>query len=260
MDVDENLFSLLKKGGFDRAFNILHGRGGEDGTIQGALQLLDLPATGSGVLGSALAMDKHRTKLIWQAVGLPVAPSRVITSEPELALAAREIGFPVMVKPVHEGSSIGMAKAEDAEGLLSAWWVAGEYDDEIMVERWIEGDEYTIALVGREVLPVIKLETPRTFYDYEAKYADGAGTRYVCPCGLATGDEAALQNLALRAFDAVGASGWGRVDLIVDEDGPWLLEVNTNPGMTSHSLVPMAAGQRGLSFAQLVWRILETTL
>ena len=165
-----------------------------------------------------------------------------------------------MVKPVHEGSSIGMARAEDDEGLLSAWWQAADYDGEIMVERWIEGVEYTIAVVGREVLPVIRLETPRTFYDYEAKYVDGMGTNYICPCGLDEQEESDMQALALRAFDAVAASGWGRVDLIFDDGGPWLLEVNTNPGMTSHSLVPMAAREQGMSFEQLVWRILETTL
>ena len=260
LDVGEGFFASLEKARFDRAFNVLHGRGGEDGTMQGVLQLLGVPVTGSGVLGSALAMDKHRTKLIWCSVDLPVAPSRVVRSEKDLEIAGEEIGFPLMVKPVHEGSSIGMTKAEGGEGLLSAWWVASEFDNEIMVERWIEGEEYTIAVVGREVLPVIKLRTKRAFYDYEAKYADGAGTEYICPCGLSADDETELQDLALRAFDAVGASGWGRVDLIVDEDGPWLLEVNTNPGMTSHSLVPMAARAHGMSFPQLVWRILETTL
>lgn len=260
LDVHEDVFSALKMGGFDRAFNILHGRGGEDGAIQGVLKLFGLPATGAGVLGSALAMDKQRSKLMWQAVGLPVAPSRIVNSEDDLEVAAAEIGFPLMVKPVHEGSSIGMTRADDGESLLSAWWVASEYDDEIMMERWVDGDEYTIAIVGRDVLPLIKLVTPRTFYDYEAKYVHGAGTEYICPCGLEAEREAELQDLALRAFDALGASGWGRVDLIVDEHGPWLLEVNTNPGMTSHSLVPMAAQQCGLSFARLVWRILETTL
>ena len=260
LDVGEDVFDVLKTGGFDRVFNILHGRGGEDGTMQGALALLGLPATGSGVLGSALAMDKHRTKLIWQSIGLPVVASRIVHDEIDLKRAEAEIGFPIMVKPVHEGSSIGMAKADDSETLLSAWWAARQFDGEIMVERWIEGEEYTIGVVGRAVLPAIRLMTPRTFYDYEAKYADGAGTQYVCPCGLEARQEATLGVLAQRAFDAVGASGWGRIDLIVDEEGPWLLEVNTNPGMTSHSLVPMAAKHSGLNFAQLVWRILETTL
>ena len=260
LDVDENVFDALKTGGFDRAFNILHGRGGEDGAMQGALELLGLPSTGSGVLGSALAMDKQRTKLIWQSIGLPVAASQIVKDEADLQRAGAELGFPIMVKPVHEGSSIGMGKAHNGESLLSAWWKASQYDDEIMVERWIDGQEYTIGLVGREVLPAIKLMTPRSFYDYEAKYADGSGTKYICPCGLKSTQEAQLGEMARRAFNAVGASGWGRVDLIVDENGPWLLEVNTNPGMTSHSLVPMAAEHRGLTFAQLVWRILETTL
>jgi D-alanine-D-alanine ligase len=260
LDVGEDIFEQLARGRFDRAFNVLHGRGGEDGTIQGALEMAHIPCTGSGVLGSALAMDKQRTKLIWQAVGLPVAPSCPVNSELALAGVAEQIGFPVIVKPVHEGSSIGMAKAKDAEGLLKAWWLASRYDDEIMVEKWIEGTEYTLAIVGRDVLPAIKLETPREFYDYEAKYTDGAGTQYLCPCGLGVDDEAKLASLALCAFDAVGASSWGRIDLICDDQGPWLLEVNTNPGMTSHSLVPMAAANRDWSFSELVVRILETTL
>lgn len=260
VDVGEDIFEQLSQGRFDRVFNALHGRGGEDGTIQGALELLHIPCTGSGVLGSALAMDKQRTKLMWQSIGLPVAPSRSVTSEAALEAVGDEIGFPVMVKPVHEGSSIGMARADDADGLLKAWRLAARYDDEIMVEKWIEGAEYTLGLVGREVLPAIMLETPRQFYDYEAKYTDGAGTRYLCPCGLNEASEARLAALALSAFDAVAGSSWGRVDLICDEDGPWLLEVNTNPGMTLHSLVPMAAEARGWSFSELVVRILETTL
>ena len=260
VDVGPNVLFELKDADFDRVFNILHGRGGEDGTIQGALQVLGLPCTGSGVLGSALAMDKHRTKMIWQASGLPIAPSRCVATETELFEAAKCMGYPMVVKPVHEGSSIGVTKVMDEEGLHSAWFSAGRFDTEIMVERWIQGDEYTIGIVGREVLPAIKLETPRTFYDYEAKYADDSQTQYLCPCGLPEAKEHELKDYALRAFDAVGASGWGRVDLMLDDEGTYLLEVNTNPGMTSHSLVPMAAAQVGMSFEQLVWRILETTL
>ncbi len=260
LDVGEDVFERLRAGGYDRAFNILHGRGGEDGSMQGALDLLGIPYTGSGVLGSALAMDKHRTKLMWQSIGLPVAPSMTVESEQSLDRIAEQVGFPLMVKPVHEGSSIGMTKVSDAEGLLKAWFLAGRYDDAIMVEKWVEGREYTVGIVGREPLPVIRLETPHEFYDYEAKYTDGAGTIYEMPCGLSDTDEQALQQLALEAFDAVGVNSWGRVDLICDEQGPWLLEVNTNPGMTSHSLVPMAAGALGWSFADLVWKILETTL
>jgi D-alanine-D-alanine ligase len=259
VDVGDDFFRVMETGRFDRAFNVLHGRGGEDGVIQGALRMLGVPCTGSGVLGSALAMDKQRTKLVWQSVDLPVAPSVTITAEDELEAASEQVGFPIMVKPVHEGSSIGTARADDGESLLSAWWLAAGYDREVMIERWIMGVEYTVAIVDREVLPPIRLETPREFYDYEAKYADGAGTRYICPCGLEGDALQGLESLALRAFDAVAASGWGRVDLIRDERGEcWLLEVNTNPGMTSHSLVPMAARAAGMSFEQLVWRILET--
>ena len=260
LDVGSDVLQHLADGGYDRVFNILHGRGGEDGTIQGALELLGLPCTGSGVLGSALAMDKQRTKLMCQAVGLPVAPSQPVASVEALAAASDDIGFPVAVKPVHEGSSIGMTRVVDADGLDAAWDLARQHDDQIMVERWLQGEEYTLGIVGREVLPAIRLQTPREFYDYEAKYADGAGTQYHCPCGLDADEEARLQVLALAAFDAVGASGWGRIDLIRDQHGPWLLEVNTTPGMTSHSLVPMAAREHGWSFAELVWRILETTL
>ncbi len=261
VDVGEGVVELLEAGGFDRVFNMLHGRGGEDGTIQGLLEVLGIPYTGSGILGSALAMDKQRTKLIWQSVGLPVAPSQPIRSEGDLESVADELGFPLMVKPVHEGSSIGVTKTSDLEGLLSAWWVAARYDDQIIAEPWIDGIEYTVAILDREVLPVIRLEPARTFYDYEAKYGDDAGTNYVCPCGLEPTMEARLSEMCLRAFDAVAASGWGRVDLMCDASGqPWLLEVNTNPGMTSHSLVPMAARASGLSFERLVWRILETTL
>lgn len=261
IDVGDQLFATLEAGKFDRAFNVLHGRGGEDGTIQGALEILQIPCTGSGVLGSALAMDKQRTKLVWQSIGLPVAPSQMVGSEKDLDRVADELGFPLIVKPVHEGSSIGMTKAEDGEGLLSAWWLAARYDAQVMAERWIDGAEYTVGILDREALPPIRLETPREFYDYEAKYVDGAGTEYICPCGLTEDAQNHIKALALLAFDAVGASGWGRVDLICDvHNQPWLLEVNTNPGMTSHSLVPMAALESGLTFEQLVWRILETTL
>jgi len=261
IDVGEDALEVLLAGRFARAFNVLHGRGGEDGTIQGALELLGVACTGSGVLGSALAMDKSRSKLVWKALGLPVAPWRDVRCEHELERAAGALGFPLMVKPVHEGSSIGSARADDGEGLLSAWWQASRYDEVVMVERWIEGTEYTVAVVDREVLPPIRLEPMRGFYDYEAKYSDDAGTRYHCPAGLAPAEERKLETLALAAFDAVDARGWGRVDLICDrERNPWLLEVNTNPGMTSHSLVPMAARVAGLDFGALVWRILETTL
>ena len=258
LDPDETVLEQLRAGGFDRAFIILHGRGGEDGVIQGALETIAMPYTGSGVLGSALGMDKYRTKLAWAGAGLPTADSVLLREESDLALAAA-IGFPLMVKPAHEGSSIGMARVTDPDALAAAWRSAREYDPLVIAERWIAGAEYTCAILGREALPIIRLETPHAFYDYDAKYRADS-TRYLCPCGLSAADEARFRQLALDAFDAVGASGWGRVDLMVDAAGaPYLLEINTVPGMTDHSLVPMAARAAGLDFETLVLRILETS-
>ena len=259
LDPDETVLTELHGGGFDRAFIVLHGRGGEDGVIQGALETIGLPYTGSGVLGSALGMDKYRTKLVWEGRGLPTAASVLLTRETDLEQAAA-LGFPLMVKPTHEGSSIGMARVEDPVALAAAWRAAREYDAEVLAERWIQGAEYTCAILAREALPMIRLETPHAFYDYDAKYRADS-TRYLCPCGLPTAEEQRLQALALEAFDAAGASGWGRVDLMVDGEGrPFLLEINTVPGMTDHSLVPMAARAAGLDFDALVLRILETSL
>lgn len=259
VDPDERVLETLRTGGFDRAFIILHGRGGEDGVIQGALETLGMPYTGSGVLGSALGMDKYRTKLAWEGRGLPTAPSVLLDTPADLERAAA-LGFPLMVKPVHEGSSIGMAKVEDPASLAAAWEAARGYDSLVLAERWISGGEYTCAILGREALPMIRLETPHAFYDYEAKYS-AESTRYHCPCGLPEADERRLQTLALEAFDAAAASGWGRVDFMLDGAGaPFLLEINTVPGMTDHSLVPMAARVAGIEFDQLVIRILETSL
>jgi D-alanine-D-alanine ligase len=259
IDVGRDVLSVLAAGNFDRIFNILHGRGGEDGVIQGALEILGLPYTGSGVMGSAIAMDKYRTKLLLQSLGLPTPGFALIHDEQDLA-AAGELGFPLMVKPALEGSSIGMSRADDAEQLHAAWLKAAEYDSHVMAECWVSGAEYTAAILGREALPLIRLETSHDFYDYDAKYV-ADDTRYLIPCGLDEAGEAALQGLALRAFDAVGASGWGRVDILMDEEGrPWLIEINTVPGMTSHSLVPMAAKAVGIDFDELVWRILAQTL
>jgi len=259
LDPDATLMEKLRLGGFDRVFIMLHGRGGEDGQIQGALETLGLPFTGSGVLGSALGMDKYRCKLVWQGAGLPTPDFILLRSATDLPRAA-ELGFPLMVKPAHEGSSIGMTRVEDANQLLSAWEQASHYDDLVIAERWITGPEFTCAVLGQEALPLIRLETPRVFYDYHAKYF-AEDTRYLCPCGLAPQDERRLQSLALAAFATAGASGWGRVDLMLDESGsPYLLEINTVPGMTDHSLVPMAARARGLNFDDLVWSILETSL
>lgn len=259
IDAGRDVLQQLQQGGFERVFIALHGRGGEDGVIQGALETIGLPYTGSGVAASAIAMDKHRSKLLWRALALPTPEFVMIVGERGLETAAA-LGFPLMIKPVHEGSSIGMTRVDDATALQAAWREAARYDAEVMAERWITGSEYTVAVVGEEVLPLIRLETPRSFYDYAAKY-QAESTRYHCPAGLSEEQEASLRQLSMKAFQAVGASGWGRVDLLLDQEGrPWLIEVNTVPGMTDHSLVPMAAKARGMGFDQLVWRILELTL
>jgi len=259
IDKGGDVIERLRDGGFDRAFIVLHGRGGEDGPLQGALETIGMPYTGSGVLGSALAMDKHRTKLVWRALGIPTPDFALVRAEQDLARAVERIGFPAFVKPVHEGSSVGMAPAHDGESLHRAWYEATRYDPEVLVERLIEGPEYTASVLGDEVLPLIRLEPAREFYDYEAKYADDAGTRYHCPCGLDETSEARLKRMGLAAFRAVGARGWGRVDLLCDAAGePWFIDVNTAPGMTSHSLVPMAAAGAGIGYEELVVRILET--
>ena len=249
----------VRAGGFDRAFIALHGRGGEDGVMQGALELIGLPYTGSGVLGSALAMDKIRSKQVWAGTGIPTPAFHVLTRRADLAQVPDAL-FPLMIKPAHEGSSIGMARVENRDQLESAWEQAAQFDSQVLAEQWIEGEEYTAAVLGRRVLPMIRLETPRTFYDYEAKY-QADSTRYICPCGLSEEREAALAEQVMQAFDAVGASGWGRVDFMMDAQGrPWMIEVNTVPGMTGHSLVPMAARVAGIEFDALVWAVLETSL
>ena len=259
IDAGRDVLQVLAAGGYDRVFNILHGRGGEDGVIQGALEILGLPYTGSGVMASAIGMDKYRTKLLLQALGLPTPAFALIRDASDLDTAAA-LGFPLMVKPALEGSSIGLARADDRDQLERAWQAAAAYDSHVMAEAWVTGSEYTAAILGREALPLIRLETDHPFYDYDAKYlADD--TRYLVPCGLAEAEERALQALALAAFDAIDACGWARVDILVDQAGaPWLIEVNTVPGMTSHSLVPMAARAVGIDFDELVWRILAQTL
>ncbi len=257
---DASVLDRLREGGFERAFLALHGRGGEDGVMQGALELIGLPYTGSGVLASALAMDKLRTKRIWQGAGLPTPEYRVLEADTDFVAVAEELGVPLMVKPAHEGSSIGMSRVETAEALAGAYAEAARYDSVVIAEAFVAGEEYTASILGEQTLPLIRLETPRRFYDYAAKY-EAADTRYHCPCGLPENIEAAFQDLALQAFDAVGAAGWGRVDLMRDAEGlPWLIEVNTIPGLTDHSLVPMAAAAAGVDFAELVWRILAQTL
>lgn len=238
--------------GFDVAFIALHGRGGEDGVIQGVLEHLGVPYTGSGVMASAIGMDKVRTKQLWKGAGLPTPAFYVEGLSP----APVGMGYPRMVKPSHEGSSIGMAKVDSDNELSAALGAARQYDAEVLVEAWVDGPEYTVAIVDDRALPAIRLKTPNAFYDFEAKYQANT-TEYLCPAGLCDGDERALRELALRAFKVVGCRGWGRVDVMRDVDGHWqLLEVNTVPGMTDHSLVPMAAKAAGDDFATLVARIL----
>ena len=257
---DKDLLDTLANGGFNRAFIALHGRGGEDGVIQGLLQSIGLPFTGSGVLGSALGMDKLRTKQVWHSAGLPTPGFTVLSSAADVGRAKDKLQYPVMVKPSHEGSSIGITKVDEADGLMAAWQLAAQYDDSVLVEQWIEGMEYTAGILDDDVLPLICLETPNTFYDYAAKY-EADTTRYLIPCGLPAAQEAGLQAMCLDAFAAVGATGWGRVDFMLDDEGKaWLIEVNTVPGLTDHSLVPMAARAQGIDFSQLVCRILDASL
>ncbi|MGP9419408.1 D-alanine--D-alanine ligase [Pseudomonas reactans] len=264
--VDTKTFSVtrLKDEGFDRVFIALHGRGGEDGTLQGLLEQVGLPYTGSGVMASALTMDKFRTKLVWQALGLPVAPFVALNKKQlgevgqgALADKIASLGLPLIVKPSREGSSVGMSKVTSAEQLLPALEEGFRHDDDVLVEKWLSGPEYTVAILGDQVMPSIRIQPAGVFYDYQAKYLSNE-TQYFCPSGLSREQEEQLSELALQAYRALDCSGWGRVDVMQDADGSFnLLEVNTSPGMTSHSLVPMAAKQFGLSFSQLVVRILE---
>ena len=247
---------------YDRAFIVLHGRGGEDGQIQGVLEWLNIPYTGTGVQGSAIGMDKVKTKQVWQGSDLPTAPYRIISQESDLAEVVANLGLPLIIKPVHEGSSVGMSKVEKAEDLAAAIAKATQHDAVVMAEKWITGREFTISFLNGQPLPVIRLQPPAdvAFYDYEAKYQRN-DVEYGIPCGLSAEEEQKLQALCLRAFQAVGASGWGRIDAMQDEQGNfWLLEVNTVPGMTSHSLVPKAANAVGYSFDALCVQILEQTL
>jgi D-alanine-D-alanine ligase len=259
VDVTHEIARVLLEDKFDRAFIVLHGRGGEDGSMQGLLETMAVPYTGSAVLGSALAMDKLRTKQIWHASGLPTPEYVVLESEDDCTQALKTLGLPMIIKPVLEGSSIGMSKVEKAEELVPAWRLATACQGEVIAERWITGKEYTAAIMGERVLPMIRLVTPHKFYDYAAKYTAN-DTQYLCPCGLDEKMEQEFAGLVLKAFRTVGANGWGRVDFMVDENGQaWLIEVNTVPGMTDHSLVPMAAKQAGISFEQLVMRILQAS-
>ncbi|MFJ3449963.1 D-alanine--D-alanine ligase [Pseudomonas sichuanensis] len=260
IDVGDDLLARLQNEKIDRAFIILHGRGGEDGSMQGLLECLGIPYTGSGILASALAMDKLRTKQVWQSLGIPTPRHAVLASEQDCVAASTELGFPLIVKPAHEGSSIGMAKVNSEQELIAAWQDAAKYDSQVLVEQWIHGPEFTIAVLRGQVLPPIALGTPHVFYDYDAKYIAN-DTQYRIPCGLDSVKEQELIDLTARACDAIGIEGWGRLDVMQDEQGRfWLLEVNTAPGMTDHSLVPMAARAAGLDFQQLVLAILADSV
>jgi D-alanine-D-alanine ligase len=244
----------------ERVWIALHGPGGEDGTVQGALEFLGVPYTGSGVLGSAIGMDKLRSKRLAQAAGVPTPQFVLLHTASDLDLALKRLGLPLIVKPGSQGSSVGMARVERAEDLPAAWKDARRIEPTVFAEQWITGGEYTVGLLQGQALPAIRIETPRSFYDYEAKYLRD-DTRYFCPSGLSAQAEQQLAKLALASYDACGAEGWGRADFMMDAAGqPLLLEINTVPGMTDHSLVPMAARAAGIDFDELVWRVLETSL
>jgi D-alanine-D-alanine ligase len=244
---------------FDRVWIALHGPGGEDGSLQGALEYLGVPYTGSGVMGSAIGMDKLRTKRLADAIGVASADYVVLRGPQDFEFAVERLGLPMIVKPASQGSSVGMTKVEHAADLPAAYDAALAFETCVFAEAWITGKEYTVALLQGRALPSIRIETPQSFYNYEAKYFR-KDTRYFCPSGLSNQAEAHLGQLALAAFDAIGASGWGRVDFMSDPTGrPLLLEVNTVPGMTGHSLVPMAAQAAEIDFAEVAWRVLETS-
>ena len=257
-DPAEHGIGALPQAGFERLFIAMHGRGGEDGSLQGALDLFGIPYTGSGVLASALAMDKWRSKLVWQAAGLPVPDFVRLSADSDANAVIDRLGLPLFVKPACEGSSIGISKVKAAAELAPAYATAAQHDRVVLAETAMSGGELTVAILDGVALPPIRIVPATEFYDYEAKYFRD-DTRYLCPCGLPAGLEAEMQQLALTAFDTLGCRGWGRIDVLLDANQrPYLLEANTAPGMTDHSLVPMAARQQGLSFAALCTRILET--
>lgn len=258
-DPRDRLLATLPHERFDRVWIALHGPGGEDGTLQGALEYLGVPYTGSGVMGSAIGMDKLRSKRLAQAVGVATVDYVVLQGPQDFETALEQLGLPLIVKPATQGSSVGMAKVERESDLGAAYATAAALESSVFAEAWIAGKEYTVAVLQGRALPSIRIETPKTFYDYEAKYFRD-DTRYFCPSGLSNQAEKHLANLAVAAFEAIGASGWGRADFMADETGrPLLLEINTIPGMTSHSLVPMAARASGIDFDELVWSVLETS-
>jgi D-alanine-D-alanine ligase len=264
VDPRDTDITQLKNQGFKKVFIALHGRGGEDGTLQGLLELIDLPYTGSGVMASAISMDKLRSKLLWQGAGLPVAPwvaltrtefTNGLTQEQQQRISA--LGLPLIVKPSREGSSVGMSKVTESGALDAALALAFQHDEEVLIEKWLSGPEFTVAVLGEEILPSVRIQPAGVFYDYEAKYLSDE-TQYFCPGCEDQSRELEMQSLVLKAWKVLGCAGWGRIDVMQDSDGQlYLLEANTSPGMTSHSLVPMAARQAGMSFSQLVVRILD---
>ena len=258
-DPRDQSLQLLRDRGFDRVWIALHGPGGEDGTLQGALEILGLPYTGSGVAGSAIGMDKLRSKRLAAAAGVATPDTVVLRHAGDCNLALERFGLPLIIKPATQGSSVGMSKVNDVAELAEAYARAAAVDRVVFAEPWVTGAEYTVAVLHRRALPAIRIETARSFYDYEAKYLRD-DTRYHCPAGLSAPAEAHMASLAIADFDAIGAEGWGRVDFMADQTGrPLMLEINTIPGMTDHSLVPMAARAAGIDFAELCWQVLETS-
>ena len=256
-DPAERDLHTLKEEGFERVFIALHGRGGEDGTVQGALELMGIPYTGSGVMASALSMDKWRTKMVWLAAGLPTPRYAILEADTDWDAVVAELGLPIFVKPVHEGSSMGATKVTAASQLQAAWALAARYDNLVIAEEFISGDELTAPFLEDRALPLVRIVAPDGNYDYQHKYFTD-DTRYDCPCGLPAEQEAALQALVMKSAQVLGCRGWGRADLILTAQGrPYLLEMNTSPGMTGHSLVPMSARVAGLDFTALCLRILE---
>ena len=260
IDVDKNIFSVLDQQDFDRVFIALHGSGGEDGCIQGGLEIIGMPYTGSGVMASSICMDKLMTKRIWSAEGIPSPKFLAVSSDTAFSELEESLGLPFIVKPSLEGSSLGIHKVSTEADYQHALHESHKFKGQLLAEQWINGGEYTVAVLNDVALPIIKLETPRGFYDFEAKYQSN-DTEYLIPSGLGTKTEQAIQAQALKAFQATGASGWGRVDVMLDQEGKaWFLEINTVPGMTDHSLVPMSAKHIGLTFENLVLEILNTSM
>ena len=260
IDVSGDVFERLRAENFDRAFVALHGYLGEDGCIQGGLDVIGMPYSGCGVLASSICMNKWMTKMIWSGQGIPTPSFRVLDESIDADSLVAELGLPMILKPASQGSSIGITKANSKEEIMAAWQCAHDLESTVIAEKWIDGQEYTAAILAGHVLPLIRLETPRAFYDFDAKYHSN-DTLYHCPCGLPEAQEMNIKEQSLLAFEVTSATGWGRVDLILDGEGqPWFLEINTVPGMTDHSLVPMAAMAEGMGFNELVIRILGTSL